>query len=53
MLQITSPKELLSVKQIEFEIELDRSWTLRRFLTKVREDILRSRLVIKDKKVLD
>jgi|FrelakmetLWP11LW_1041352.scaffolds.fasta_scaffold14780_1 hypothetical protein len=37
-----------SAKQIEFEIELDPSWTLKQFSQKVKEDIMRSQLAVKD-----
>jgi len=42
-----------SAKQIEFEIELDASWTLKEFSRKVKEDIMRSQLAVKDQSVID
>ena len=42
-----------SAKQIEFEIELDTSWTLKEFSRKVKEDIMRSQLAVKDQSVID
>ena len=42
-----------SAKQIEFEIELDPSWTLKQFSQKVKEDIMRSQLAVKDQGVID
>ena len=42
-----------SAKQIEFEIELDSSWTLKEFSRKVKEDIMRSQLAVKDQNVID
>ena len=40
-------------KQIEFEIELDATWTLAQFSRKVKEDIRRSQLSVRDQSVID
>ena len=42
-----------SAKQIEFEIELEKTWTLTEFSRKVKEDISRSQLAVRDKSVID
>ena len=42
-----------SAKQIEFEIELEASWTLKQFSQKVKEDISRSQLAVKERSVID
>jgi hypothetical protein len=47
------PKQPNSAKQIEFEIELDSSWTLKEFSRKVKEDIMRSQLAVKEPSVIE
>ena len=42
-------KQCPSAKQIEFEIELEQTWTLTEFSRKVKEDISRSQLAVSDK----
>jgi len=50
---LDSSNKCPSAKQIEFEIELEASWTLKEFSRKVKEDISRSQLAVRDKTVID